>query len=66
MAELAHAAYHEIEPSRDGTPTSVRSPEPTQAEQAAQRGPFWRRFERAGVGLGGAFTNFGQSVARRF
>jgi beta-lactamase regulating signal transducer with metallopeptidase domain len=65
-ADIAHAAYHEIAPSRDGDRAGIRAPEPLQTEQTAQRGPFWRRFERAGVGLGGAFSNFGQSIARRF
>jgi hypothetical protein len=66
MADITHAAYHDIEPSRDSARATVRSPEPAQPEDAAQRGPFWRRFEKAGVGIGGAFANFGQSVARRF
>jgi beta-lactamase regulating signal transducer with metallopeptidase domain len=66
MADINHAAYHEIEPLRNSARANVQSPEPAQAEETAQRGPFWRRFERAGVGLGGAFANFGQSIARRF
>jgi beta-lactamase regulating signal transducer with metallopeptidase domain len=66
MADITYSAYHEIAPLRDGDRARVQAPEPLQAEETAQRGPFWRRFERAGVGLGGAFSNFGQSIARRF
>lgn len=66
MADITHAAYQEIEPLREVARASVQLPKPIQVEETAQRGPFWRPFERAGVGIGGAFANFGQSVARRF
>jgi hypothetical protein len=66
MADIAYAAYHEVAPFRNEPQPNVRLPEPVPPDAPAQPGPLWRRFERAGVGIGGAFANFGQSVARRF